>query len=74
MCAAGDVGACYNRVRCVGYFYQMVPKPVQLAAGEKIAFGDFSRRWGSWVSHNLYHSDWLCGLQNLPQNRVMLWT
>ena len=36
MCAAGDVGACYKRVRCVGYFYQMVPKPVQLAAGEKM--------------------------------------
>ena len=36
MCAAGDVGACYNRVRCVGYFCQMVPKPVQQAAGEKI--------------------------------------
>ena len=36
MCAAGGVGACYSSVWCVGDFYQMVPKPVQRAAGEKM--------------------------------------
>ena len=30
MCAAGAVGACYGSVGCVGDFYQMVPKPVEL--------------------------------------------
>ena len=71
MCAAGGKCARQSSVKCVGY---LTIGSQASAAAEKISFVDFSRRWGSWVFGTLYYSDWLCGLQNLPQNHVMVST
>ena len=68
MCAAGGVGAC-GAVFSVWGTSQIGSQAS--AATEKIAFLGFSHRWDSLVSGIACYSDWLCGLQNLPQNHVM---